>query len=1326
MKLFGKIEKLVQLLFSTNGQTVTVNPPAAPGENQTFTLPDLNTTDTHTLVTESLNQTLTNKTIDGDDNTVQDLALGSLKTVAGKAYRTLFRDASGVVVDDSTGAMVPPSGTTAQRPTASTGMVRYNSTLNQLEVYNGTLWNNIVKPAQIITVAVSGGDFTSIQAAINSISDASSSKPYVIRVAPGVFTEDVTLKDWVFIENGISGAVKIAGSVTATGLTGTSGIKGITIEKTPTAGGQYGLSQSGGIFIISEIDIYILGSANYAVTGALLSSGTALTIFNSTVWDRRSGNINTNFEGWSFAGSGTYGIFNASVSARGSYTGGTHCLFSVSCTGSFTMSGGAAIFGGTGALGSGIVRGFCVSSASTSPRFTSNLQVRLTSASGGTGVGFRISNGTADFQHIGSAVNISGFTAGQEYVTDTASGDTQKLWSCSTNKYFTKTGSGTAIVTPLDDAKSGFLEYAGNPADGSTTFWSWAAPNFTVSLAGSGIVRGAPVAWTAGQSVALTDLATNYIYMTSAGVIGATTTFSESLYSDNVVLLEAWRDGSNLIVTKENHPYKFDTAVSHAWHRLFGILLEGTGTNLKILNASARTLYISGTDVLTDHGLDTTIPADAGPLSVNYVWVNDGTGKARLYSTATAIPDVMDSGSTTTTVGTNKYVVFRFFVSKNNLNATTPQYFGIIPTTEYSTLANAQAAITGGSIQTLPPEIKSLECAQIAYVICYKNPGGSYSIVTPEATGVIIEKQTFTARFLGGSASNSAGLVTTDTTNFGGILSGADVNVQAALDTLDDNAVKKGTGVFTDQALARYNGTGGQQLDDACSATPVTMSDTGVLTINNTTASSSKDTGALIVEGGVGVEEDVYAGGQVVAPTVSGTTSVTTPLVVVSSGGTAASGKISYNSNKIELGTVFKVADTGAVTALTVDGTTIAASTALTLEETGAGTDKITLQAPASIAASYTLTLPVDDGAANQVLVTDGSGVLSWATPAGTGDILNGGNATGATVVLGTNDEQNLALETNGTTRLTIDKTTGVVSLTEGLTLATGKVLTAETIQAVDGDGVTIKDDAGTACLVVADGGAVTVGPSSGLNATHLIQSAQSGNVIASFKNTGASSNSYVSFVGGSSTLGYIGHASDSSLNFIASNGSTVKASCTDAGAWVWGPTAFAGEHQVNGNIRFQRSTSGGNIIIMSNMIQDAAGTYAVKYNTTTGVISYTSSARHHKEQIEPIKYGLSHILNLKPCSYIRKSTGEKELGMIADEVFTVLPEAAPLCKPEFFGLEGSELMPAGVHYDMIIPVLVKAMQELHSLCSATNQQVVELRAALDEANAKIAVLEQP
>jgi hypothetical protein len=45
--------------------------------------------------------------------------------------------------DSATGALYLPVGTTAQRPTASLGMLRYNTTLGVLEYYNGTNWYKV-------------------------------------------------------------------------------------------------------------------------------------------------------------------------------------------------------------------------------------------------------------------------------------------------------------------------------------------------------------------------------------------------------------------------------------------------------------------------------------------------------------------------------------------------------------------------------------------------------------------------------------------------------------------------------------------------------------------------------------------------------------------------------------------------------------------------------------------------------------------------------------------------------------------------------------------------------------------------------------------------------------------------------------------------------------------------------------------------------------------------------------------------------------------------------------------------------------------------------
>jgi hypothetical protein len=47
------------------------------------------------------------------------------------------------LIGGTTGASTIPAGTTAQRPTAATGLFRFNTTLNAFEGYNGTAWGAI-------------------------------------------------------------------------------------------------------------------------------------------------------------------------------------------------------------------------------------------------------------------------------------------------------------------------------------------------------------------------------------------------------------------------------------------------------------------------------------------------------------------------------------------------------------------------------------------------------------------------------------------------------------------------------------------------------------------------------------------------------------------------------------------------------------------------------------------------------------------------------------------------------------------------------------------------------------------------------------------------------------------------------------------------------------------------------------------------------------------------------------------------------------------------------------------------------------------------------
>lgn len=65
----------------------------------------------------------------------------------------------------------------------------------------------------VIVVAKSGGDFTEVQKALNSISDNSPTNPYLVWVAPGIYTETVTMKPYVDIQ----GAGELATKITYTG-----------------------------------------------------------------------------------------------------------------------------------------------------------------------------------------------------------------------------------------------------------------------------------------------------------------------------------------------------------------------------------------------------------------------------------------------------------------------------------------------------------------------------------------------------------------------------------------------------------------------------------------------------------------------------------------------------------------------------------------------------------------------------------------------------------------------------------------------------------------------------------------------------------------------------------------------------------------------------------------------------------------------------------------------------------------------------------------------------------------------------------------------------
>ncbi|MEM7114988.1 MAG: pectinesterase family protein [Chloroflexota bacterium] len=74
-----------------------------------------------------------------------------------------------------------------------------------------TYANKLQPVGNVIVVAKSGGDFTTLTDALASITTASASNPYLIKIAPGVYQEQVDLKDYVDIEGSGEGATILRG-----------------------------------------------------------------------------------------------------------------------------------------------------------------------------------------------------------------------------------------------------------------------------------------------------------------------------------------------------------------------------------------------------------------------------------------------------------------------------------------------------------------------------------------------------------------------------------------------------------------------------------------------------------------------------------------------------------------------------------------------------------------------------------------------------------------------------------------------------------------------------------------------------------------------------------------------------------------------------------------------------------------------------------------------------------------------------------------------------------------------------------------------------------
>jgi hypothetical protein len=92
---------------------------------------------------------------------------------------------------------------------------------------------------------------------------------------------------------------------------------------------------------------------------------------------------------------------------------------------------------------------------------------------------------------------------------------------------------------------------------------------------------------------------------------------------------------------------------------------------------------------------------------------------------------------------------------------------------------------------------------------------------------------------------------------------------------------------------------------------------------------------------------------------------------------------------------------------------------------------------------------------------------------------------------------------------------------------------------------------------------------------------------------------------------------------------------------------------------------------------------------SAAGVWTNASDARY-KENIRPVNYGLAEVMQLQPRAYNMIDTKQEQIGFVAQEVQSILPE---LVETKINSITDEERMT--LSYGQMSAVLVKAIQEL-------------------------------
>ena len=337
-----------------------------------------------------------------------------------------------------------------------------------------------------------------------------------------------------------------------------------------------------------------------------------------------------------------------------------------------------------------------------------------------------------------------------------------------------------------------------------------------------------------------------------------------------------------------------------------------------------------------------------------------------------------------------------------------------------------------------------------------------------------------------------------------------------------------------------------------------------------------------------------------------------------------------------------------------------------------------------------TITYPNTDGTANQVLSTNGSGVVSWATASsgvssiGTIDgssTANGASISGNVLSLAPADGTNGGIVTASAQTFSGNKTFNANIIVNGVTIgALGPYNTVMGASAFPNNNQGFLNTA--------------IGYQSMYNQTNGKQSTAVG-PYALYSQTGFTY--YNTAVGESALYGVTSGNENTGIGDNAGAGITSGSQNTFLGSGSGASGNFSNATAIGCNA----SAGANNSVRIGNTSVTSIG----------GQVGWTTASDIRlKKNITNSKYGLATVMKLRPVDYNLISSDLPQVGFIAQEVKKLVPEVIN-------GKEGdlSKGETLGITYGNLVPVLTKAIQEQQAQISLQQKEIDDLKKMVEQ-----------